>query len=121
MLAKYVNRQLATTFPSTVLLKCFTGANVDEFDLGPIDIGKARRTGIVAGSDDDVAVMSLASAGSESDAEGVNGQMQSYNASMSFDNNMNTLVSEDDMAAAPAVVAINRRCKRKKRELLNVA
>lgn len=116
------------TSATQIFLRKLGGANVGEFDLGPIDIGKARRTGVVAGSDEDTSeALSMASAGSEDvflaeNGNGSNGA-SAYNATMSIPEgstmSLSGDTSVDEVEVVAAVPTVNRRCKRKKRELLN--
>ncbi len=97
---------LSNTFITTaqqVWLRKLGGADIADFMsiFGDVAVGKARRTGTVAGSADD-AVFELS--GDET-AEAEDGAGQGED-----------IASQQALAitAAPAAPAINRRCKRKK-------
>lgn len=96
-----------TVFTSAqqIFLRKLGGAKQADFDLGPIDLGKARRTGSLASSDD-ATVMSEepGEAPALAFAAGGDGEVGA------------AVVAAAE--AAPAVPVINKRCKRKRREVL---
>lgn len=94
---------------------CCAGAKAAEFDLGPLELGKARRTGTAAASLDE------ASTASDSEAES-NGNGAAEALAFSAAEQDDGAAAEAALAAAAAAAPpqVNRRCKRKRRELLEV-
>ena len=93
------------------------GANIKDFDLGPIELGKARRTGITVDA-------SLASTdGATSDSEAAGSFAATNGAALAESDGSESLASSAALAAsaAPAEPVVNRRCKRRKRVLAEVA
>lgn len=107
------------------------GANLAEYDLGPIELGKARRTGTVAESvasldAGDMAAAQNGTAPANTALTAENGTAASLasaavNASASGDEAEAGGAAVLVGAAALAAPAINRRCKRRRRELLEAA
>lgn len=91
------------------------GASLAEYDLGPIELGKARRTGTVAESVDGEAGQNGAAAAPAVASDSL--------ASVSSDEGDASGLAAAALAAqaAPAIPQINRRCKRRRRELLEAA
>lgn len=102
------------------------GANLAEYDLGPIELGKARRTGTVAESvasldaGDATAAQNGATAAATT-AVGENGAAASLASASTSDEAGAAGAAVLAAAAAPAAPKINRRCKRRRRELLEAA
>ncbi|KAI7839536.1 hypothetical protein COHA_006718 [Chlorella ohadii] len=131
-LSLYYFANTVFTAAQQIYLKKLGGANLAEYDLGPIELGKARRTGTVAESvasldTGDAAAAQNGAAAAATAAAGENGAAASLaSASMSA-----SASSGDEAeaagavalaaAAAPAAPTINRRCKRRRRELLEAA
>jgi YidC/Oxa1 family membrane protein insertase len=87
------------------------GAKAADFDLGPLELGKARRSGTaVASSPDEVAT-------SYSEAEGPSNEAEVEALAFSAAG-QDTAAEAAAAAAAPAPPQVNRRCKRRRRELL---
>lgn len=113
-LSLYYFSNTVFTSAQQIFLRKLGGAKQAEFDLGPIDLGKARRTGTMASSDDNEAFgATMAAATSSGDGE-------APALAFSTDNNGidggASVVEAVDIA--PVVPMINKRCKRKRRELL---
>ena len=127
-------QSVAESLPLADRLLCLSpaaGASLADYDLGPIELGKARRTGVSAQASMD---------GSSSGAEGADGSDAAgaaMAASVAVDGSQNgngALAAAEEEAgseaaagAALAVTAaaaepkVNRRCKRRKRELLEAS
>ena len=115
----------------SILISPAAGASLADYDLGPIELGKARRTGVTA-----QASMDGSSSGAEG-AEGGDAAGAAMAASVSVDGSLNGNValaaageeagSEAAAGAALAMTAaaaepkVNRRCKRRKQELLEAS
>lgn len=109
-LSLYYFSNTVFTSAQQIFLRKLGGAKKAEFDLGPIDLGKARRTGSLASSDMEGTEMIMgSSAGEEAPALAYAAVGQS-----SGDSSVEGLAAE----AVPAVPAVNRRCKRRRREVL---
>eukprot|EP00887_Chlorella_sp_A99_P007009 scaffold2.g7009.t1 len=89
-----------------IYLKKLGGADIGDFNLGPIALGKARRTGTAAGEDDGAGAegepmlsmdLTEAHAAAAAAANGAGGELAGH------------------AAAEPATPVVNRRCKRRKR------
>jgi len=136
-LSLYYFSNTVITSATQVFLRKLGGVQLGDLDLGPIGLGKARRTGelVEVGSDVDGAVMaSNASDSGNVEGGGVGGEeeatLSNGNGMVAVDGNGSfngeDAASEDAMMASSSsgsvVVAvenvINRRCKRKKKELL---
>lgn len=97
---------------------CPAGASLAEYDLGPIELGKARRTGTAAAI--------LAEGTEAATQEAAAGAVAENGAAMTAATTTDTAGEADASqaalaaaaAAAPAVPQISRRCKRRRRELL---
>ena len=129
-LSLYYISNTVLTSAQQIFLRKLGGANISEFDLGPIELGKARRTGTVSSGDitssqEDVQGFFAA----ENGAEGSNGNGAAVGApALAYsDGSMvgsdtgvegGMVSSGEVLAAAVAVPMINKRCKRKKREML---
>jgi len=123
-LSLYYFSNTVMTSGQQIFLRKLGGANIGEFDLGPIELGKARRTGTLASteatSSADEAILAAA------DAADVTNGAQSNGAGTSPSQAHATVAFEGGAAGGdvlgssvvPAVATISRRCKRKKRELL---
>lgn len=104
------------------------GANLAKYDLGPIELGKARRTGTVAESvaSLDAGDMSAAQNGTAPATTAL--AVENGTAASLASAAVNASASGDEAEAAGAAVlvgaaapSINRRCKRRRRELLEAA
>lgn len=84
------------TSAQQIFLRKLGGAQLAEYDLGPLELGKARRTGAV-----DATISSVEMSNEDT-------SMSSVTAESSM------AVSTDIVDAAPALRELNRRCKRKK-------
>lgn len=111
-LSLYYFSNTVFTSGQQIFLRKLGGAKLAEYDLGPIELGKARRTGTQA---------SLDSIDVTSDSEA----STTGNVSLSFTDDGDT-VRESNQEVIPAVSQpeasyrpLDRRCKRKKLELLN--
>jgi hypothetical protein len=105
--------------PATLSLLPAAGAKLAEFDLGPIELGKARRSGTVAASVDDAAAVegnATVPAAATAAATMGNGSAAAADEAVA-----GQPVLAAAAAAAPAVPQINRRCKRRRRELLEAS
>ena len=107
------------TSATQVFLRKLGGADLKDFDLGPIDLGKARRSGVSASAASSSSSMAstdgeagAAAAGAEGGVGGPeaggNGAEGAVLASVGAGGEV------AEVAAAPAVPAINRRCKRRR-------
>jgi YidC/Oxa1 family membrane protein insertase len=113
-----------TVFTSAIqiYLKKLGGANSTEFDLGPVGLGKARRTGSVAEETmDPPTFVDNAMSGAPAGTMNANGSGVSEGASVEvYNSNLETFRAVDvsNSPGVGSVASINRRCKRKRRELL---
>ena len=109
-----------------------TGASLADFDLGPIELGKARRSGSVADSVDlpageaeEGSPAAAAAAGAVALAQAQQQQNGAGAAALAMTSDGEADAGAAALAAAaaaaPAVPQINRRCKRRRRELLEAA
>jgi YidC/Oxa1 family membrane protein insertase len=133
-LSLYYFSNTVITSATQVFLRKLGGVQLGDLDLGPIGLGKARRSGEVVdiGSNVDGAVIASSGSGGIVQGGGVGGEEE---ATLSNGNGMvavdgNGISSGEDAAAEDALMAsssggvvavenvINRRCKRKKKELL---
>lgn len=95
------------------------GAKLAEFDLGPIELGKARRSGTVAASVDEAAAVEGEAAMPAASATA--NAMENGSSAAASEADAGQLALAATAAAAPAVPQINRRCKRRRRELLEAS
>lgn len=102
-LSLYYFTNTVFTSAQQIFLRKLGGAQLAEYDLGPLELGKARRTG----------TMEMSSVGTTSeDDESSTLEMESSSSSVEMESSM--AMSSDVVAAAPALRELNRRCKRKK-------
>lgn len=133
-LSLYYFANTVFTTAQQVYLKKLGGAKLAEFDLGPIELGKARRSGSVAESvasmDAPVGEGAAAAAAAGAVALAQQQQQDGNGAASLASASLASSADEADAgaaalaaaaAAAPAVPQINRRCKRRRRELLEAA
>ncbi|EFN53413.1 hypothetical protein CHLNCDRAFT_136603 [Chlorella variabilis] len=119
-LSLYYFSNTVFTTAQQVYLKKLGGANLAEYDLGPIELGKARRTGTVAASMDEAAAgEGAAEAAALADQNGAAGN--GGGAAAAGEEGDAGQLALAAAAAAPAVPQISRRCKRRRRELLESA
>lgn len=107
------------------------GANLAEYDLGPIELGKARRTGTVAESVASLDAGDMAAAQNGTAPANTALTVENGTAASLASAAVNASASGDEAeaggaavlvgAAALAAPTINRRCKRRRRELLEAA
>lgn len=110
-LSLYYFSNTVLTSAQQIFLRKLGGAQAAVNDLGPIELGKARRTGTVAASSDEESATE----------EGVGAAPAVVFASPSEDAAVSPASSPQEIESVVApVMAINRRCKRKKRELVAV-
>lgn len=102
-----------TVFTSAIqiYLKKLGGAKTTEFDLGPVGLGKARRTGSIAEEEEGFTSFDIATESAENLNAAPSIISEQTNGTSSLDN-INGMSEE-------LTTVINRRCKRKKRELLD--
>lgn len=102
-LSLYYFSNTAFTSGQQIFLRKLGGAKLAEYDLGPIELGKARRTGETADSSMDTSSMS-------------------FDGSADTSENQRLIENTEDVeqvvAAATALRPLNRRSKRKKLENL---
>ena len=116
-LSLYYFSNTVFTSAQQVFLRKLGGAKQADFDLGPIDLGRARRTGasVLSSSVDGTAAASAI----EIDVGGGGGE---NSGALAFSSSSSS--SGEDGAAvmavetAAAVPTINKRCKRKRRDLV---
>lgn len=101
-LSLYYFTNTVFTSAQQIFLRKLGGAQLAEYDLGPLELGKARRTGTIETS----------SVGSTAQDESSSLEMESSSASVDMESSM--AMSSDVVAGAPALRELNRRCKRKK-------
>ena len=112
-LSLYYFSNTVFTSAQQIFLRKLGGAKTAEFDLGPIDLGKARRTGTMTSSDGEGGEAFFV-APEEAPA-------LTYSAtSGGGDTDVERLAAEA-AAAMPAVPTVNKRCKRRRREVLQEA
>lgn len=109
-LSLYYFSNTAFTSGQQIFLRKLGGAKLAEYDLGPIELGKARRTGETADSSMDTSSMSF-------DGSVDTSENQSFSVASQFSTE-NTEDVEQVVAAATALRPLNRRSKRKKLENL---
>ena len=113
-LSLYYFSNTVFTSAQQIFLRKLGGAKQAEFDLGPIDLGKARRTGSLASfADGSVDAVGVEGA--------VDGAMMSGSEGSSSADASAVAASVAALAVAPSPPKINRRCKRKKRDLITAA
>jgi YidC/Oxa1 family membrane protein insertase len=115
-LSLYYFSNTVFTSAQQIFLRKLGGAKTAEFDLGPINLGQARRTGSLASDDDNVAFG--ATTNSMTMSSSVDGAVGGAPAVAFTENSANSGVGGEAVAAAPVVPVISKRCKRKRRELL---
>ena len=109
-LSLYYFSNTAFTSGQQIFLRKLGGAKLAEYDLGPIELGKARRTGETVDSSMDTSSMSL-------DGSADTSENQSFSVASQFSTE-NTEDVEQVLAAATALRPLNRRSKRKQLENL---
>jgi YidC/Oxa1 family membrane protein insertase len=119
-LSLYYFSNTVLTSAQQIWLRKLGGASAIPYDLGPIDIGKARRTGEVATTEpatEAQAAADLSGNGSSPALAEASAQPLAATQSNLQGQSDNGVVAVEQTVAA-ALPSINRRCKRKKRELL---
>jgi YidC/Oxa1 family membrane protein insertase len=113
-LSLYYFSNTVFTSAQQIFLRKLGGAKQAEFDLGPINLGQARRTGTLASDDD---INTLGANASMSGNGSVDGVIEAAAApAVAFTDE--SRVVEEAGAVAPVVPVINKRCKRKRRDLM---
>ncbi|PSC74090.1 ALBINO3 chloroplastic isoform X2 [Micractinium conductrix] len=131
-LSLYYFSNTVFTSAQQIYLKKLGGASLADFDLGPIELGKARRSGSVADSVDlpageaeEGSPAAAAAAGAVALAQAQQQQNGAGAAALAMTSDGEADAGAAALAAAaaaaPAVPQINRRCKRRRRELLEAA
>lgn len=133
-LALYYFANTAFTTGAQIYLKKLGGADLAEYDLGPIELGKARRTGTLAasvdGGEEGGSRASAAAAGAVALAQEEQSGASSNGVGLASANASASKAAPDAgaggatmaaVAAAPAVPQVNRRCKRRRRDLLEAS
>lgn len=110
-LSLYYFSNTAFTSGQQIFLRKLGGAKLAEYDLGPIELGKARRTGETADSSSDISSMSLDDSIDTSEAS------QSFSVASKYSTE-NAEEVEQVVPAAAAFRPLDRRSKRKKLENL---
>ena len=114
-LSLYYFSNTVLTSGQQIFLRKLGGARLAEFDLGPIELGKARRSGALASSEAEEAPAAMEAITAGADGTGSSGN----GAAMAFTEGAEAAAEATvEAAVVSGVPTINRRCKRKKRELL---
>jgi YidC/Oxa1 family membrane protein insertase len=104
------------TTAQQVFLRKLGGAKQAEFDLGPINLGQARRSGTLASDDDNQFFGATMTANGSIDGGASEAPALAFSDSNSGVDGASGAL--EAAAAAPVVPVINKRCKRKRRDLL---
>lgn len=120
-LSLYYFSNTVFTSAQQIFLRKLGGAKQAEFNLGPINLGQARRTGTLASDDDNETFGANGTMSGSTSVDGVVGAgaapAVAFADKRRVDESGAAGVVEAG-AVAPAVPVINKRCKRKRRDLL---
>jgi len=121
-LSLYYFSNTVFTSGQQIFLRKLGGANIADFDLGPIELGKARRTGSSASMDASSTVENAMYDSSEEVGNGAGAvgtpSSLAYAAAPMNGKVAGIPAEEERLDRANVAVSLNRRCKRKKKELL---